>query len=116
VALKVAEKSGFLPHDMAGRSLQVFNGLALAVYANFLPKHVGTFRDPAQAMCMESCLRVSGWALMLGGLAYAVTWLLPLPDTVPIALLGSAAAYVLGYSIWAFLAPTDPRDRPAQPH
>lgn len=115
VALKAAERAGFLPHDMAARSLQVFNGLALAVYANFLPKQVGTFRNPAQAMCMEQVLRVSGWAFMLGGLAYAIASLLPLPDDVPIALLGSATAYVLGYSIWAFMAPGHPKDGPARP-
>jgi hypothetical protein len=64
---------------------------------------------------MEQVLRVSGWAFMLGGLAYAIASLLPVPFEVPIALLGSATAYVLGYSIWAFMAPTHTRDRPAQP-
>jgi hypothetical protein len=114
-ALKLAEKAGVLPHGMAGQALQVFNGLALAVYANFLPKSLGTFRNPAQAMCMEQVLRVSGWAFTLGGLAYAITSLLPLPEEVPIALLGSATAYVLGYSIWAFMGPGYPKGPPAQP-
>jgi hypothetical protein len=85
------------------RALQVFSGLVLAVYANFLPKTLGTFREPMSAMRMEAVLRVSGWAFMLGGLGYALTSLLPLPDTVPIALLGTATAYVLGYSAWAYL-------------
>ena len=114
-ALKLVEKAGFLSPDVAGRALQVFNGLALAVYANFLPKSLGTFRNPAQAMCMEQVLRVSGWAFMLGGLAYAVASLLPVPVEVPIALLGSATAYVLGYSAWAFMGRGYPKDPPAQP-
>ena len=53
-------------------------------------------------MRMEAVLRVSGWVYMLGGLAYAVTSLLPLPEVVPIALLGSATAYALGYAVFAF--------------
>ncbi|MGZ6048915.1 MAG: hypothetical protein ACXWKN_10995 [Phenylobacterium sp.] len=100
--LKIAERAGYLPPDTAAKALQVFNGLALAVYANFLPKTLGTFRNPAQALCMEQILRASGWAFMLGGLGFAITSLLPLREEVPLAVLGSATAYVLGYSIWAF--------------
>jgi hypothetical protein len=101
-ALKMAERAGYLSPDAGARALQVFNGLALAVYANFLPKTLGNFRNPAQALCMEQVLRVSGWAFMLGGLGFALASLLPLREEVPIAILGSATAYVLGYSIWAF--------------
>jgi len=103
LALKAAEKAGLMPHDTAIRAFEVLSGLALAVYANFLPKSIGRFRDPASAMCMQSVLRVSGWAYMLGGLAFAVTSLLPVPDAVPAILLGTATAYVLGYSTWAFM-------------
>ena len=112
LALKAAEKAGFASHDTAVRALQVFSGLTLAVYANFLPKTLGAFRNPAQAMRMEQVLRVSGWAYMAGGLAYAVTSILPLPDAVPIALLGTATAYVLGYSAWAFLEHDPSKGRP----
>jgi hypothetical protein len=103
LALKAAQRSGLLPHDVGDRAFQAFIGLTLAVYANFLPKSLGTFRNAASAMRMEAVLRVSGWAYMLGGLAFAVTSLLPLPYMVPIALLGTATAYVLGYSVWAFM-------------
>jgi hypothetical protein len=113
LALSVAERTGFLAHDTAARALQVFTGLALAVYANFLPKRLGSFRNPAAAMCMESVLRVSGWAYTLGGLAFAITSLLPLPDAVPTVLLGTATAYVLGYTIWAFMERTPKPHGPA---
>ena len=103
LALKHAEKAGFASHDTAVRALQVFSGLTLAVYANFLPKTLGTYRSADSAIRMEQVLRVSGWAYMLGGLAYAIASLLPVPDAVAIALLGSATAYVLGYSVWAFM-------------
>ena len=112
-ALKRAEVSGLLPHGTGVRALQVFSGLVLAVYANFLPKTLGTFRDPMSAMRMEQVLRASGWAFMLGGLGFAVTSLLPLPEEVPIAVLGAATAYVLGYSAWAFMEPTRGKSGPA---
>lgn len=89
---------------MGGRAFRMFSGLTLAVYANFLPKQLGTFRNAESALCMEQVLRASGWAFMLGGLAFAVASLPPIPDTVPVALLGTATAYVLGYSAWAFTA------------
>jgi acyl transferase domain-containing protein len=103
LAMKAVEKAGYMPHDTTFRAYGVFTGLTLAIYANFLPKSLGTFRDPVSAQRMEQVLRVSGWAFMLGGLGYALTSILPLPDTVPMALLGTATAYVLGYSAWAYL-------------
>jgi len=103
-SLKAAEHAGVIPHGVAAQALQVFNGLILVVYANFLPKRLGNFRNPASAMRMEQVLRVSGWAFMLGGIGFAIASLLPVPVEVPIAWLGSATAYVLGYAGWAFMA------------
>jgi hypothetical protein len=103
LALKALERAGWFPHDTAVRALQVFSGLALALYANFLPKTLGAFRDFISAQRMEQVMRVNGWAFMIGGLGYALTSLLPLPDVVPMAILGTATAYVLGYSAWAFM-------------
>jgi len=105
-ALKLIARGGYISPDTAARAVQVFNGVALAVYANFIPKSIGKFKNPVTAMCTESVLRVSGWAFMLGGLAFAIASALPVPDAVPTALLGSATAYVLGYSVWAFMEPT----------
>jgi hypothetical protein len=91
-ALKAAEHAGLLSHDMAVRGLQVFSGVALAVYGNFLPKKLGIFRGPMAAMRMQSVRRVSGWAFTLGGLGYAVASALPIPDEVALAVLGAATA------------------------
>jgi hypothetical protein len=102
LALKAAEKAGLMSHADTVRAFQVFSGVGLAVYANFLPKSLGRFRDPAAAMRMEAVLRVSGWAYMLGGVGYAVTSLLPLPLEVSVAVLGSATAYAVGYAAFAF--------------
>ena len=71
LALKLAEKAGYIPHDTAVRALQVFSGVAIAVYGNFLPKTPGKVRNPAQAIRMQAALRASGWAFMLGGVGYA---------------------------------------------
>jgi hypothetical protein len=114
-ALKFAEKAGYLSHDTAVRALPVFNGLAIAIYGNFLPKTVGRVRNPAQAIRMQAALRASGWAFMLGGAGYAVANLLPLPFEVSIAILSSATAYVLGYSAWAFMETDKHKGGPAQP-
>ena len=113
LALKAAEKAGLFPHETSVRALAVFSGLVLAVYANFLPKTLGVFRDRISAQRMEQVLRASGWAFMLGGAGYALTSLLPLPDAVPLALLGSATAYVVGYSAWAFMECDARKGRPA---
>ena len=99
--LKLAERGGLVSHDMALRWFQALIGLGLAVYANFIPKSLGTFRNPAAAQRAQSALRTGGWAFMLGGLGYAVTSVLPVPDLVPVILLSTATAYVLGYAIWA---------------
>ena len=101
VGLKMAEKQGLMTHDTAVRALQVLIGLTLAVYANFLPKSLKAFRDPAAALRAQASLRAAGWAFTLGGLGYAAAAALPLPDVAPMAILGTATAYVLGYTVWA---------------
>jgi hypothetical protein len=102
-ALKAAEHAGFISHATTIRAYAVFTGLALAVYGNYLPKSIGRLRSPVADMRMQSVLRVSGWAFMLGGIGYALTSLFTLSSAIPIALLASATAYVLGYSVWAFM-------------
>ena len=114
-ALKLAEKAGYISHDTAIRALQVFSGVAIAIYGNFLPKTVGRVRNPAQAIRMQAALRASGWAFMLGGAGYALANLLPAPFEVSIAILGSATAYVLGYSAWAFMETDKPKGGAPQP-
>lgn len=99
--LKLAERSGLINHAMVLRSVQALIGLGLAVYANFIPKSLGAFRNPAAAQRAQSALRTAGWAFTLGGLGYAVTSVLRVPDVVPVILLSTATAYVLGYVVWA---------------
>lgn len=111
--LKLAEHGGLMSHEMALRWFQALIGLALAVYANFIPKNLGTFRNPAAAQRAQSALRTGGWAFMLGGLGYAVTSVLPVPDVVPMILLSTGTAYVLGYTAWAFATCPSAKDTSA---
>jgi|SRR5579859_2888531 len=101
LALKFAQKGGLISHEVALRALQVLIGLTLAVYANFIPKTLGVFRSPAAAERAQAALRTAGVAFTLAGLGYAVTSALPVPDLLPVILLGTATAYVLGYVAWA---------------
>ncbi len=102
-AIKFAERGGYLPPDSAQRATQVFSGVALAVYANAIPKSVGTFRNPMAAMRMQQVLRRCGWVFTVAGLTFAIASVLPISDVVPYALLSAATAYVLGYSGRAFM-------------
>jgi len=113
LALKLAEKAGYLPHGAAVRALQALTGVSLAVYANFLPKRIQAIREPMMAMRMQSVLRVSGWAFMLGGLGYAAASLLPFADAIGLAVLSAATAYVLGYTGWAYVECSIARRRAA---
>ncbi len=113
VALKVAQRRGLIDQETSVKALQVLMGLMLAAYANFIPKSLGTFRNPAAAERMQAALRTGGIAFVLGGLGYAVTSALPVPSHLPLIFLGTATAYVLGYSIWAFA--TCPRSEGSAP-
>ena len=99
--LKLAERAGLMSHEMVLRWFQALIGLGLAVYANVIPKSLGTFRNPAAAQRAQAALRTAGWAFTFGGLGYAVASVLPVPDIVPVILLSTATAYVLGYAVWA---------------
>ena len=112
MAVKAAEHAGLFTHDVGVRAYGVFTGLVLAAYGNALPKTVGTFRTPMAAMRMQAVLRVGGWAFTLGGLAYAVASLLPVPTDVGPVLLAVATAYVMGYSGWAFMECDRGKSRP----
>jgi hypothetical protein len=101
VALKFAEKGGLISHETSVRAFQVVSGLTLAVYANFIPKKLGVFRNAVAAELSQSVLRTGGMAFMLGGLGYALTSALPVPGLLPVIILGTATAYVLGYAVWA---------------
>lgn len=62
--------------DVARRALGVLLGAVVVLYANAVPKALSPLMsmrwDPAAE---QAARRLTGWSLVLGGAAYAVTWL-----------------------------------------
>lgn len=89
----------YLSEEMRRRFTQVLIGSLVIFYANAVPKALTSLRtmrcDPAKEQAVR---RFSGWALVLGGLAYVLVWLLaPLDIASPLAtgLLGLSVLTVI---------------------
>lgn len=106
--LRYAEGAGMLGPEGARRLMQVVIGLALAAYANLMPKQIGRARRaPLAEARTQAALRVGGWSITLAGLAYAALWALaPLPfaDIASTVAVAAALAVTLGYALWSFTA------------
>lgn len=93
-----------ISRDLAQRVLNVMLGAFVVFYANeapkLLPRRLGGRCDSSE---YQSLRRFAGWTLVLGGVAYALAWILaPIDLAAPVAvgLLGTAflivvARYVL---------------------
>jgi hypothetical protein len=95
--LKYAQHAAMISPDAANRGGQMAIGLALASYANFMPKRIATGRR-------QVALRAGGWAFVLAGLAYAALWALAPLDlawTASMAVLVTAVLICLGFTLWA---------------
>jgi len=100
--LKFAEHAALITADMSARGGQVAIGLALAVYANLMPKRMALGRH-------LTALRAGGWAFVLAGLAYAALWAfapLSLAWPASIAAVGAALGICLIFTVWACTART----------
>ena len=108
VGLRYGVSTGALEAETAKRIMQVLFGLGLAGYGNFMPKKLGRPRGSPEAEArMQAALRVGGWAMTLGGLAYAGLWALAplaLADTGGTIVVAGAAAITLAYATWCFAA------------
>lgn len=100
LALKYAQHAALITPRAAGSGGQIAIGLALAAYANFMPKRLATGRR-------QTALRVSGWAFMLAGLADAALWAFA-PESLAwpasMAAVGTATAVCLVFTVWACAA------------
>ena len=108
LSLGYAEDAGWIGDDTAKRTMQVLIGLMLAAYANMMPKQLGRPRSsPRAEAAAQSVLRVGGWSLTLASLVYAGLWAfapLDLANIASMIVLGGATAFMLGYSVWAFMS------------
>jgi hypothetical protein len=106
--LRYAEGAGLIEAEGARRAMQILFGLVLAAYANLMPKQLGSARrSPHAESRAQAALRVGGWSLTLGGLAYAGLWVLaPLAvaDRASMVVVATALALTLGYALWSFAA------------
>ena len=115
--LRYAASAGMVGPEAARRFMQVVIGLALAAYANLMPKQLGRpRRSPLAEARTQAALRVGGWSMTLAGLAYAGLWALaplPLADIASTAVVAAALVVTLGYAIWSFAACRSARNAPA---
>jgi hypothetical protein len=87
---------GYIDHDTTLRVVAM-NGLMVAYYGNRAPKAV------VPDVYARRATRFAGWALVLGGLAYAAFWAfapLPLAMTIGTGALAAGVIATTGYCLW----------------
>ena len=102
VILKMAQANHAITADTATRAMQVVIGLGMAVYANFMTKEPTKPPPTERGGRMQAARRVTAWALLVAGLAYAAAWALapdPFDVILSIAAVGAAAVVSIGNAI-----------------
>jgi hypothetical protein len=74
--LALANQQGLIDDETRTRGVMVLIGLCLAAIGNRMPKTMDgpPPRSVSLAALRQSVLRLGGWALMLGGVAFAGFW------------------------------------------
>lgn len=112
--LVLAKSRGMIDSEATTRGVMMLIGLSMAASGNRMPKT----RDGAPpqtlaaAALRQSVLRVSGWTMTLGGLAYAGVWAFAPRDMAMVGSLlsvGGMAAILACYCLWRYF--TCPRSR-----
>lgn len=93
---KLADHAGWATGaDVDQRLLGVLLGVVVVAFANAIPKKALSARASATG-------RVVGWALVIGGLCYALAWLvLPLAIASSVAVIALLLSLVLGIAAYA---------------
>jgi hypothetical protein len=107
--LALANKLGWINSDLTTRGVMVLIGLMLVIIGNAMPKKLEGPVPPSVgvAALRQAISRVGGWAMTLGGVAYAGLWAFAPRD---VALIGSVSAVLLavavmfGYALWRIAA------------
>ena len=99
VIVVVADKAGFIGDETSQRAVQVAIGLVVVYCANLAPKTLESMTSRCDPAKVQSLQRFSGWSLVIGGLGYAMTWLV-----APIEYAGVTSMAVLGASLLLVLA------------
>ena len=97
------DDTGRLGEEASQRTIQVAIGLLLVFVANRAPKTLEPLRDRCDPGAVQSLQRFSGWMLVVGGLGYAVVWLVAPIDHArisAIAILATCVLIVLARVVW----------------
>jgi hypothetical protein len=96
---------GHISPDLTRRLLGVLLGVPAVIYANIAPKALSPLArmrcDPAAEQSMR---RFSAWTLLVGGVAYMLTWAiapLDLASTLATSILGGAVLLVIARLAWS---------------
>ena len=98
IGLAYLRRLGVVGAETPARGAMVLTGVLLAVYGNVIPKSVS--RSSAKG---ESLERVTGWATVLAGIAYAAIWAFAPIEMAAIASMGAILigfVSVVGYCMW----------------
>ena len=104
---KYGQHAGWFGPDPDGRIAEAIIGLTLVMFANFIPKNLGRWRNAEAEKRAQAASRVAGWSFMLAGLAYAGLWLaapIAIADTVSIVAVVSALVVTFATAVWACTA------------
>jgi hypothetical protein len=107
--LSLARQQGLIEEETVTRGVMVLIGLGVAVYGNLMPKRL---EGPPPASVVAAALRqaitrVGGWAMVLGGLAFAGFWAFAPRDIAlvgSVTAMGTATVVMLGYTAWRIAA------------
>jgi len=89
IGLAYLRRLGVVGAETPARGAMVLTGILLAVYGNLIPKSES--RLSARG---ESLERVTGWATVLAGIAYAAIWAFA---PIEIAAVASMIAILIGF-------------------
>jgi uncharacterized membrane protein YidH (DUF202 family) len=105
--LRYTQDLQIIDAEFARRTMQVIIGLILAVYGNFMPKHVALLRPTCTTSRSQSVMRVGGWSMALAGLVYAGLWAfapIAVADIASMIVVIAALFVMAGYCGWAVLS------------
>lgn len=107
--LTLARAQGMIDGETATRGVMVLIGLGVAAMGNRMPKMLDVPTPPSLAIAtlQQAVHRTGGWALMLGGLAYAGFWAFAPRDVAKvgcIVAIGAAMAVMIGNFTWRVFA------------
>ena len=98
IGLAYLRRLGVVGAETPARGAMALTGILLAVYGNVIPKSVSRLSPKG-----ESLERVTGWATVLAGIAYAAIWAFAPIEIAAIASMGAILigfVSVVGYCMW----------------